>query len=96
MLTPAQRDKFLKALNDPSSELAQQLLASEELEKQIEEPWWERPGTPDSATGEHTAAPKARYGAKPQMMDIPSQALNASTGAAASGPSLLYNIYATL
>ena len=88
-LTPAQREKFLGVLNDPSSELAQQLLASEELEKQIQEPWWERP--PDAS-----AAKGRRYGPKPAMMHIPEAALKASAGAASSGPTLLYNVFATL
>ncbi|EAU90306.2 hypothetical protein CC1G_08988 [Coprinopsis cinerea okayama7 len=38
MLSPAEKDKFLKAVNDPSSELAQQLLSREEI--QIQQPWW--------------------------------------------------------
>lgn len=88
-LTSAQQDKFMAALNDPSSELAQQLLASEELEEQIEEPWWER----QSET--HTARTR-RYGSKPAMMTVPEVALKASAGAASSGPSLLYNVFATL
>ncbi|TFK26230.1 hypothetical protein FA15DRAFT_588812, partial [Coprinopsis marcescibilis] len=41
-LTPKERERFVKALNDPSSELAQQLLSSDELHKQISEPWWAR------------------------------------------------------
>ncbi|KAL9713458.1 hypothetical protein Ac2012v2_003068 [Leucoagaricus gongylophorus] len=40
MLTPAERRKFVKALENPSSELAQTLLASKQLEVEIEQPWW--------------------------------------------------------
>ena len=79
----------MKALNDPSSELAQQLLASEELEKQIEEPWWDRPS-------DSSATYRRRYGTRPKMMHVPETALKASTSAASSGPSLLYNIFAVL
>lgn len=96
-LTPSQRETFLKALNDPSSELAQQLLASEELEKQIEEPWWERPpDISDNSNVLRSSTKSARYGTPPKIMEIPPAALNASTGAASTGPSLLYNIFATL
>ncbi|EKM50170.1 uncharacterized protein PHACADRAFT_32993 [Phanerochaete carnosa HHB-10118-sp] len=97
-LSPAQQDKFLKALNDPSSDLAQQLLTSEELEKQIEEPWWERPSDLSGlASDAHQRGTKgARYGVRPEITSIPHAALNASAGAASMGPSLLYNIFATL
>ncbi|KAJ8462456.1 hypothetical protein ONZ45_g17926 [Pleurotus djamor] len=40
MLSPAQQQKFIRALQDPSSELTQQLLFSERLEKDIQTPWW--------------------------------------------------------
>ncbi|PSR73893.1 hypothetical protein PHLCEN_2v10290 [Hermanssonia centrifuga] len=98
-LTPAERDKFLKALNDPSSELAQQLLASEELEEQTVEPWWDRPS--DYEKEEQDAMVSVtkisrRYGARPAMMDVSAPVMNASAGVAATGPSLLYNICAVL
>jgi len=40
MLTQAERRKFAKALEDPSSELAQTLLTSKQLQVEIEQPWW--------------------------------------------------------
>jgi len=40
MLTQAERRKFAKALEDPSSELARTLLASKQLQVEIEQPWW--------------------------------------------------------
>jgi len=40
MLTQAERRKFAKALEDPLSELAQTLLASKQLQVEIEQPWW--------------------------------------------------------
>jgi len=84
-LTPAERDKFLKALNNPSSELAQQLLASEELEKQRQEPWWEA----SILDGEHN--PTRQFGAKPEVMYIPSEMM----GTPPKGPNvLIYNLCA--
>jgi hypothetical protein len=47
LLTDSQRDKFLKAPVNPSSELAQQLLADETLERDRQEPWWEAPTLED-------------------------------------------------
>ncbi|KAJ8518270.1 hypothetical protein ONZ45_g4628 [Pleurotus djamor] len=41
MLSPAQQQKFIRALQDPSSELSRQLLSSERLEKDIQTPWWD-------------------------------------------------------
>ncbi|PCH44112.1 hypothetical protein WOLCODRAFT_164926 [Wolfiporia cocos MD-104 SS10] len=55
-LTPAERDKFMRALQDPNSELAQQLLASEELEKERTEPWWEMPMGMDADAEDLTQA----------------------------------------
>lgn len=98
-LTPAERDKFLKALNDPTSELAQQLLASEDLEKQIVEPWWER--LLDDVEVSDSTLPAGlrrtrRYGEKPDLIDIPPAAVKAAEIAGTGGPSLLYNICAVM
>nr|GAT54218.1 predicted protein [Mycena chlorophos] len=40
LLTPEERERFLKAMEDPSSGLATQLLASKELEREKHDPWW--------------------------------------------------------
>ncbi|KAF7292820.1 hypothetical protein MIND_01180900 [Mycena indigotica] len=40
LLTPEERDRFLKAMADPSSELTARLLASEELQHDKLDPWW--------------------------------------------------------
>ncbi len=40
MLTPAEKEEFLKALENPTSQVAQRLLASEQLELELEKPWW--------------------------------------------------------
>lgn len=73
MLTPAERSKFIKVFDDPTSELAQQLLSSEQLEKEIQEPWWEAPNT-DEDGGEDAVQnlrPGRQYGERPTFMDIP-------------------------
>jgi hypothetical protein len=67
ILTPEERKKFTRALEDPSSELAQQLLASKELESERLAPWWEAPTLDDAAQ----SSPAKRYGAKPELMSIP-------------------------
>lgn len=87
----------MKVLNDPSSDFAQQLLTSEELEKQTVEPWWEssiqHPVPSSSVNG-----PKQlhRYGHKPEFVEIPAAAIKAAEGAGSSGPSLLHNICAVM
>ncbi|GBE86234.1 hypothetical protein BKA93DRAFT_816514 [Sparassis latifolia] len=100
-LTPAERDKFLRALGDPSSELAQQLLASEELEKARVEPWWEaQPSVAEDADAvvEGRALPenatRKRFGARPEMMDVPLAMVHAATASVGSAPILLYNMCA--
>lgn len=104
-LNPEEQDRFMKALGDPSSELTQQLLASDELDKQRIEPWWEAPDpsiqteiedemceTPSSRSHNVTKS----YGVKPQMMNIPDAVISASSKSLNQGPSLLYNVVATL
>jgi hypothetical protein len=58
LLSEEQREKFMKALQAPTSELAQQLLASEELDQDLREPWWKntdaeehRPKMPPAVEG---------------------------------------------
>lgn len=84
----------MRALGDPSSELAQQLLASEELEKVRVEPWWEAPASTeeDQDTATSGRMPKKRYGARPTMMRVPPSLVEVS--ATRGGPPLLYNICA--
>lgn len=96
-LTPAERDKFLKALGDPRSDLAQQLLASEELERERVEPWWESHAQLDAA-GEPTPQPSGglqdkRFGVKPEIMAIPASMVE-MTPVAGKQPLLLYNLCA--
>lgn len=85
-LTPEERNRFLKALDEPSSELAQQLLASEALERTTQQPWWDAPATSDD-----TAASRFKlYGVRPDPMTIPSNMVKPFSGDA----SLIYNLCA--
>ncbi|KAF9246575.1 hypothetical protein BU15DRAFT_85322 [Melanogaster broomeanus] len=88
MLTKQERDKFFMALRDPSSELAQRLLASAELHKIQQEPWWEAPSVSD----ESSLPLHVRYGHKPDLMEVPANLIKQHPGS----PSLLYNICAVL
>lgn len=100
-LNPAEREKFLCAVNDPNSELAQQLLASEELEKAQIEPWWELESRSPvdeqpSALGMSAPSPSTRrkHCAKPSIMEIPEALTKQAPTNTVSGPLLLYNICA--
>ncbi|KAF8889331.1 hypothetical protein BD779DRAFT_340036 [Infundibulicybe gibba] len=88
MLTPPERAKFMKALGDPSSDLAQELLSNEVLENGRQEPWWEAP------TPALPATPKSRFGRpfgrRPDVMSIPPTLLKPYSG----GTPLIYNICA--
>ncbi|RDX50264.1 hypothetical protein OH76DRAFT_1555794 [Lentinus brumalis] len=96
-LTPAERDKFLRALQDPDSELAKQLLASEVLEREQVEPWWEAQPELTSEDSDSTSTPQAsprRHGTKPSIMPLPDPLIKRSSEASTTGPLLLYNICA--
>lgn len=85
ILTLEEREKFTRALDNPSSELAQQLLTSEELESERLEPWWEAPAFED-------ATPHKRYGVKPEMISISF----AIPPMSPTGSRLIYNICVVL
>ena len=74
----------MKILQNPSSESAQQLLASEELESEQVEPWWEAPSIQESVV--------KRYGSAPEIMPIPSTLPKTPV----TGSPLIYNICAVL
>lgn len=85
MLTPAEKNKFLKAMSDPSSELAQQLLSLDELQNQISEPWWTSlPVVPTN----RFSTDKVTY--PPSEMEIPASLLKPIPGR----PLLAYNLAA--
>ncbi|KZP30636.1 hypothetical protein FIBSPDRAFT_814946 [Athelia psychrophila] len=88
MLTPEERKKFMKALDNPDSELAQQLLASEELESDRMEPWWEAPSIDSDSDSQRL--PKRRFGVKPAVIVIPS----VNPGTPQTPSPLIYNILA--
>ncbi|KAF9499950.1 hypothetical protein BDN71DRAFT_1502444 [Pleurotus eryngii] len=95
LLTPSQQQKFLKALQDPSSELAQQLLASDHIEKDTVLPWWNNQNHGYlELDGEHETELRdsLRYGKDPRPMQIPTRMVTPVEG----GPSLVYNIVAVL
>ncbi|KAH9840290.1 uncharacterized protein C8Q71DRAFT_805910 [Rhodofomes roseus] len=94
-LTPAEREMFTKALRDPNSELAQQLLSSEELEKVRIEPWWEAPDDPSTDDPSTSWRAQKRYGKKPAMMPIPENMVGTSH-TPGKYPLLLYNICAVM
>ncbi len=91
----------MRTVNDPHSELAQQLLASEELAKAQVEPWWE-PATPSTANAQPgppgmSAPPPLtgrKHSSKPSIMAIPENLAKQAAASAVSGPLLLYNICA--
>ncbi|KZT25204.1 hypothetical protein NEOLEDRAFT_1156397 [Neolentinus lepideus HHB14362 ss-1] len=94
MLTPEEREKFIKTLDDPNSGLAQQLLASEELDKVRTGPWWDNPeasvGHEDSSVpGSVFDRLQKRYGKKPAItIHVPSSMVKPIPS---SSSSLLYN-----
>lgn len=78
----------MKIMEDPASGLAQQLLASEEFEKERREPWWEAPSVEsDDVELSHL---RQRFGAKPDPMLIPA----AMVKPIPSGRPLHYNLCA--
>lgn len=84
MLTSEERAKFLSTVDDPTSELAQQLLASEELEKERRRPWW----TDATVDGDDPLPGNGE--AKPALMKVPSSMVKPIS----NGPSLVYNVCA--
>ncbi|TBU30173.1 hypothetical protein BD311DRAFT_659626 [Dichomitus squalens] len=94
-LTLSEREKFLRAVDNPNSESAQQLLASEELEKVQVEPWWEpQPPSNEISAPSDAAVPNRNRGARPSIVQIPESLVKQVSNNAASGPLLLYNICA--
>jgi hypothetical protein len=79
----------MKALEDPTSELAQLLLASEELENHRCEPWWEAPVTVDPGTDAKSDL-RRRHGPRPDALRVPSILVKPWP----NGPTLIYNICA--
>ncbi|KAI0734332.1 hypothetical protein BC629DRAFT_1628089 [Irpex lacteus] len=93
VLTPAECRKFLGALNDSWSDIAQFLLTSEDLEGQIIQPWWDAPPQDEVLQGNTLLK---CYGHRPQILALPEAVLGAARTASTAGPSLLFNIFAVL
>ncbi|KAG2110380.1 uncharacterized protein F5147DRAFT_690391 [Suillus discolor] len=87
LMTKEEIDKFFNALRDPTSQLAQKLLSSEELQSARQEPWWEA-----SLEGSPNSSGSMRYGSKPALMEFPPKLVKSQ----ASSPSLVYNVCAVL
>ncbi|KAG1907572.1 uncharacterized protein F5891DRAFT_996136 [Suillus fuscotomentosus] len=87
LMTKEEIDKFFNALRDPTSQLAQKLLSSEELQSVRQEPWWEA-----SLEGSPNSSGSMRYGSKPALMEFPLKLVTSQ----ASSPSLIYNVCAVL
>lgn len=58
----------MKAFDDPTGELARELLSSEQLEAEIVRPWWEAPAI-DAPLEGNQRTPR-QYGSRPIMMAI--------------------------
>ncbi|KAL1696759.1 hypothetical protein GGG16DRAFT_42906 [Schizophyllum commune] len=76
LLTPEQRAKFLEAVNNPESELARSLLASEQVAIRL--PWWEvdvSSGARNASTNdvETTASHEGGTSNRPSPMRIPTR-----------------------
>jgi hypothetical protein len=93
VLTPEERARFTRAVQDPGSELAKTLLTSPDLAEDIHAPWWVTlPSTPQAN------APVSRPARRPDVMAIPEPLLTASTSpshAPLAFP-LAYNLVAIL
>jgi len=94
MLTPEERSKFMKLFNNPTSELAQQLLSSEQLETNIKEPWWKASVAEeyedDTSPQSCDQPPPRRSGPRPNIMKIPVSMVKPIP----SGHPLVYNMCA--
>ncbi|KAI0060636.1 hypothetical protein BV25DRAFT_1827494 [Artomyces pyxidatus] len=90
-LTPAERAAFTKAVQDPSSALAQQLLTSPELADETVAPWWEEP----SDAAPRSTSPPKKYGHPPEIIAIPPALLAPPLPDPPSFP-LAYNLVATI
>ncbi|KAF8661330.1 hypothetical protein AX16_001426 [Volvariella volvacea WC 439] len=84
LLTEEEKRKFVRALDNPDSELAQTLLSSEVLEQAKQTPWWE---SDDVAKG--SSEPRQR-GTRPEAIKVPVAMVKPHP----TGPSLVFNMAA--
>ena len=91
-LTPEERARFTRAVQDPASVLAQTLLTSPDLVNDIHAPWW----SPSSSTLPANA-PAPHPARTPDVMAIPEALLAAPTPPSpAQAFSLAYNLVSIL
>jgi hypothetical protein len=93
VLTPEERTRFTRAVQDPGSELAKTLLTSPDLAEDIHAPWWVTlPSTPQAN------APVSYPARPPDVMTIPEALLTASASPSHTPPAfpLAYNLVAIL
>ncbi|KIK27281.1 hypothetical protein PISMIDRAFT_93303, partial [Pisolithus microcarpus 441] len=83
-LSKEERDTFFKLLRDPASEPAQKLLASTDLDRELQAPWWDSPQVPSDDLN----ATVTRYGHRPPLMEVPIGLRRWNH----ESPSLLYNV----
>ena len=90
-LTPEERTRFTRAVQDPGSELTKTLLTSPDLAEDIPAPWWVTlPSTPQAnAPTSHPARP-------PDVMTIPEALLTSTSPSHAPAFPLAYNLVAIL
>ncbi|KAG8980950.1 hypothetical protein FRB90_007394, partial [Tulasnella sp. 427] len=85
----SQREAFLKAVQDPTGERAQELLASDEIHTSLRKPWWT---APSGANERETARDSAQqFGAEPKIMELPQELLKQPPS---SRIFLLHNVFA--
>jgi hypothetical protein len=95
MLSEDEKKRFMHALRDPGSELTQQLLASDEMEQSMIEPWWMSSKDLVSAHPNHhltnaSSGSRPRFGQRPDRADIPNELCEKATVATALR--LVYNM----
>jgi hypothetical protein len=89
-LTPEERARFTRAVQDPASELAKTLLTKLDLADDVPTPWWVA-----SSSTLQANAPASRPTLPPEAMAIPESLLAAPTSPSPTFP-LAYNLVAIL
>ncbi|KAG9044176.1 hypothetical protein FS837_008683 [Tulasnella sp. UAMH 9824] len=90
LLSDSQRKAFLKTVQDPTGEPAQELLASDEIHKYLFLPWWTKPSG-ELGDGSPLATGTWQFGGKPDMLELSQALLN---NALPSKFSLFHNVFA--
>jgi hypothetical protein len=95
MLSEDEKKRFVHALRDPGSELTQQLLASDEMEQSMIEPWWMTSkdsvsAHPNNHLTNANSGSRPRFGQRPDHAEIPNELCEKATVATALR--LVYNM----